>query len=358
MTIWHLLRRLDWRLALLVSMLAAPALLQPALAQPAAPSSASPKLEKLAVHIAVGGKASLYYLPLTLAEQLGYFKAEGLEVKISDFAGGSQSLRAVIGGSADVVSGAYEHTINMQASKQMMTAFVQMGRLPQIAVGIALGKAAGYKTPADLRGLKVGVSAPGSSTNILFNDFIARGGLKPSDVSFIGVGTAAGAVAAMKSGQVDVMSNVEPVMTKLEQDGVVKIIADWRSIQGTEATFGGLLPAASLYAPSKYVKDNPNTIQALTNAVVRANRWLANATPTEVLKVVPETYLAGDRALYLFALQRVKEAYSPDGVIAESGARATLRVLASHNPKLDPKSIRLEDTYTNVFVKKAQARLQ
>jgi ABC-type nitrate/sulfonate/bicarbonate transport system substrate-binding protein len=110
------LRRLDWRLALLVSMLAAPALLQPALAQPAAPSSASPKLEKLAVHIAVGGKASLYYLPLTLAEQLGYFKAEGLEVKISDFAGGSQSLRAVIGGSADVVSGAYEHTINMQAS--------------------------------------------------------------------------------------------------------------------------------------------------------------------------------------------------------------------------------------------------
>ena len=128
--------------------------------QALAQSAAGPKLEKVAVHIAVGGKASLYYLPLTLAEQLGYFKAEGLEVKISDFAGGSQSLRAVIGGSADVVSGAYEHTINMQASKQMMTAFVQMGRLPQIAVGIAVGKAAGYKTPADLRGLKVGVSAP------------------------------------------------------------------------------------------------------------------------------------------------------------------------------------------------------
>ena len=36
-----------------------------------------------------------------------------------------------------MVSGAYEHTINMQAQKQSMVAFVQMGRLPQIAVGIA-----------------------------------------------------------------------------------------------------------------------------------------------------------------------------------------------------------------------------
>ena len=92
-------------------------------------------LEKKDVHIAVGGKAALYYLPLTIAEQKGYFKDEGLNVKISDFAGGSQSLQAVVGGSADVVSGAFEHTINMQSKKQSMIAFVQMGRLPQISVG-------------------------------------------------------------------------------------------------------------------------------------------------------------------------------------------------------------------------------
>ena len=91
-------------------------------------------LEKKDVHLAVGGKAALYYLPLTVAEQLGYFKQEGLDVKISDFAGGAQSLRAVVGGSADAVAGAYEHTINMQAQKQALIAFVQMGRVPQISV--------------------------------------------------------------------------------------------------------------------------------------------------------------------------------------------------------------------------------
>jgi NitT/TauT family transport system substrate-binding protein len=99
------------------------------------------QLEKRDVHIAVGGKASFYYLPLTIAEQLGYFKDEGLNVKISDFAGGSVALRAVVGGSADVVSGAYEHTISLQSKKQYFQAFVLQGRLPQIAFGVATSKA-------------------------------------------------------------------------------------------------------------------------------------------------------------------------------------------------------------------------
>ena len=76
------------------------------------------KPEKTKVALAVGGKAALYYLPLTIAERNGYFKAEGLDVEISDFAGGAKALQALIGGSADVVSGAYEHTINMQQRGQ------------------------------------------------------------------------------------------------------------------------------------------------------------------------------------------------------------------------------------------------
>ena len=94
---------------------------------------AQAKLEKTKVAIAVGGKAAFYYLPLTISEQLGYFAAEGLEVEISDFAGGSRAAQAVVGGSADVVSGAFEHTINLQSSNQFFQAFVLQGRAPQIA---------------------------------------------------------------------------------------------------------------------------------------------------------------------------------------------------------------------------------
>ena len=312
--------------------------------------------EKKDVHIAVGGKAGLYYLPLTIAEQKGYFKDEGLNVKISDFAGGSQALQAVVGGSADVVSGAFEHTINMQSKKQSMIAFVQMGRLPQVSVGISKAKAGSYKSPKDLKGLKIGVSAPGSSTNLLFNMFIAKDGLKPSDVAIIGVGTGSGGVAAMKSGQIDAISNIDPIMTKLELDGDIKIIADWRTVKGTVGTFGGELPAASLYAPSKYVKENPNTIQALTNAIVRADKWLAQASATEVIKVVPPAYLLGDSALYLFAYDKVKEAFSPDGTISAAGAKAMLNILVASNPAIKVDEIKLNETFTNEFVKKAHAK--
>ena len=63
--------------------------------------------ERRKVTIAVGGKNLLYYLPLTIAEQNIYFEAEGLDVTIVDFAGGARALQAVVGGSADVVSGAF-----------------------------------------------------------------------------------------------------------------------------------------------------------------------------------------------------------------------------------------------------------
>ena len=313
-------------------------------------------LEKAKVHIAVGGKSALYYLPLTIAEQLGYFKEEGLEVTISDFAGGSQALRAVVGGSADVVSGAYEHTLNMQAKGQLMQAFVQQGRAPMIVIGLATAKAKNYKSPKDLKGMKIGVSAPGSSTNMVVNFFIAKEGLKPSDIAIIGVGTGAGGIAALKSGQIDGLSNLDPMMTKLEQDGDIKIVADTRTIKGTEQIFGGPMPAGCLYAPIEFIRKNPNTVQALTNAIVRADKWIHRATPQDVLKTVPESYLLGDKALYLFAFSRIKEAISPDGTISDVGAKTTLKVLPGFNPEVKASEIKLAATYTNEFVKKANAK--
>src|SRR5437016_13681342 len=107
------------------------------------------QIEKPDVHIAVGGKTALYYLPLTLTERLGFFKDEGLNVRISDFPGGTRSLEAVVGGSADVVSGAYEHTINMEARRQNFQAFVLAGAAPQISVGIAGAQAARHHSPKD-----------------------------------------------------------------------------------------------------------------------------------------------------------------------------------------------------------------
>lgn len=316
------------------------------------------KLEKTKIALAVGGKAAFYYLPLTISEQLGYFKAEGLDLEISDFPGDSGALQAVVGRSADVCSGAFEHTINLQAKNQMFQAFVLQGRAPQIAFGVSTKAMPNYQSIADLKGKKIGVSAPGSSTNIMANLVLSRGGLKPDDVSYIGVGTSAGALTALRSGQIDAMSNTDPVMTMLEQKGDVKIISDTRTLKGTLDVFGGAMPAACLYAPIDFIQKNPNTCQALANAIVHGLKWLQTAGPGDILKAVPESYLLGDRALYLASFNKVRESISLDGIIPEDGPRTALRALASFDPSIKAEKIDISKTYTNQFARRAKERFK
>src|SRR4029453_11356 len=194
-----------------------------ALVFPAIGSAQAPERKK--VTIAVGGKNLLYYLPLTIAEQHKFFEAEGLEVTIVDFAGGARALQAVVGGSADVVSGAFEHNINMQAKGQSMRAFVLQGRAPQIVLAASRKQMPNYKWVADLKGKKIGITAPGSSTNIMANFVLAKHGIKPADVSYIGVGASQGAVAALRAGQIDAISNLDPVITILARGNDIRIIS-------------------------------------------------------------------------------------------------------------------------------------
>lgn len=313
-------------------------------------------LERKSLTIAVGGKNLLYYLPLTIAEQLKYFEAEGLDVKIVDFAGGARALQAVVGGSAEVVSGAFEHTLNMQAKGQPMRAFVLQGRAPQIVLAVSAKTMPNYKTLADLKGKKIGVTAPGSSTNIMVNFVLAKAGIKPGEVSIVGVGAAQGAVAALRAGQIDAISNLDPVITILQRGGDIRIVSDTRDVAEADKVFGGPMPAGCLYAPTSFIDRNPNVTQALTNALVRANKWIQQAGPGDIIKAVPESFLLGDRAVYIDAFLKAKGALSPDGLIPDAGSATALRALQSVDEAMQKAKIDLKANYTNEFVKKANAK--
>ncbi|MBP6898594.1 MAG: ABC transporter substrate-binding protein [Burkholderiaceae bacterium] len=337
------LNRRSFSAATTAGLLAAPALLR------------AQALEKPQLTLAVGGKNLLYYLPLTIAEQLGYFKDQGLDLKIVDFAGGSQALRALVGGSADVVSGAFEHTVNLQPKGQRLRAIVLMGRAPQIVLGVNPKTMPGFKTVADLKGKKIGVTAPGSSTNVMANFVLAKAGLKPSDVSIIGVGAGNGAVAAMRSGQVDAISNLDPVISLLSRSGDLKIVSDTRIVAEADKVFGGPMPAACLYLKQEFLDKHPRTAQALATAIVRANQWIQKAGPGDIIKAVPESYLLGDRAVYIDAFLAAKGALSPDGLFPEKGPETAFRALASIDAEIAKATVDLKAVYTNDFVRAALA---
>ncbi|SAK89599.1 transport protein [Caballeronia pedi] len=319
---------------------------------------AQSKPEQAKVSIAVGGKNLFYYLPLTIAERRNYFKDEGLEVEIADFAGGAKALQAAVGGSADVVSGAFEHTLLLQAKSQYFREFVLQGRAPQIVLAVSKKTMPNYKSVADLKGKKIGVTAPGSSTSIMASFVLAQAGLKASDVSFIGVGAGAGAIAALQSGQIDAIANLDPVMTKLDRAGDIRIVSDTRTLADTVKVFGGNMPAGCLYASQSFITKNPSTTQALTNAMVRALKWLQTASGKDLISTVPEGYLLGDRALYLDSWQHVKEALSPDGLMPADGPTTSLKTLQAFDETVKGKPIDLSKTWTNDFVKKALATVK
>ena len=311
--------------------------------------------EKAKVTLGVGGKPLLYYLPLTIAERKGFFKEEGLTVDINDFGGGAKSLQALIGGSVDVVTGAYEHTIRMQAKGQAIQAVCELGRFPAIVIAVKKEKAGEIKSAADFKGRKIGVTAPGSSTAIAAQYAMVKAGLKPTDAAFIGIGGGAGSIAAMQKGEIDVISHLEPVIAKLEQDDAIKILIDTRTEAGTKALFGGSNPAACVYLKNDFIAANPNTTQRIVNAHLKALKWLASATPDQVAETVPAEYFFGDRPLYLKAVGSSLESYSRTGIIPVDGQKSVLEMVQLLDPELKEAKIDLAATFTERFVKNASA---
>jgi NitT/TauT family transport system substrate-binding protein len=318
-------------------------------------SALGQEIEKPDLKLGVGGATLLYYLPLAIADRKGFFKDEGLNVEVNDFKGGSQSLQALLGGSADIVTGAYEHTIRMQTKGQDIRAVIELGRFPAIVLAIKSSLKDEVKSVADLKGRNIGVTAPGSSTNNFVNYLLSKEGVKPDEVSIIGVGAGSTAIAGMKRGEIDAISNLDPVITTLETQGDIVVLADSRTEEGMMEIFGSTsLPAAVLYAKGDFIEQNPNTVQALVNALYKALKWLETASPEEVADTVPPEFVGDNRELYVEAVRNSLPTYSRTGLVTDEGIEAAMKLL-SFDAEVASAQIDRAATFDPTFVQKAAA---
>ncbi|RYF26765.1 MAG: ABC transporter substrate-binding protein [Comamonadaceae bacterium] len=338
-------RQFGVQTTLAAAFVAAPAVLR---AQPLAGTAGR-------VRIAVGGQSALYYLPLTVADQLGFFKAEGLDVSLHDHAGGALALQSVQAGAADVCCGAYEHTIRQQIAGHALRSLVLLGRAPQLALGASV-RTWPLRSVSSFKGMRVGVSAPGSSTQFVASLWLAQAGTPLNEVAFIGVGTGDSALAALRQGRVHALCQSDPLLTLLEQRSEVRMLCDLRTLKGSQEVFGGAMPGACLYAPQAFVQRQPGQAQALVHAMVHALKWLQTAGPADLARVLPNGHLLGNRAAYLTAFGKVRETLSPDGMMPDDSPATALRAVARLQPELAPSKVELGRTYTNEFVRRAKAK--
>jgi NitT/TauT family transport system substrate-binding protein len=313
--------------------------------------------ERSAVTVTVGGKAFLQYAPLTIAERLGYFRDSGLDVEILDLSGGAKALQALIGGSADITAGAFDHTIQMQAKGQHIVGVALFGRHPTFALAIRSDKASAYRAPTDLRGMKVGITALGSQTQFMVEYMALKAGMAPSEISFVSVGGGTGAVAAIRNGAVDAVVTGEPALTTLANSGDVKIVADTRTNEGTIRIYGGLYPSGTIYTRASFIEKHPRTVEAFTQGIVRALKWMNRASVEEIADALPPEWVMPDRGLFLDSVRGTRDMFSPDGRFSLDEAKVALDVLSTVDPRIHDAKIDLPATFTNMFVDKANAAI-
>ncbi|MBN9005027.1 MAG: ABC transporter substrate-binding protein [Rhizobiales bacterium] len=306
------------------------------------------------VTVAVGGGACLCYLPTVLAKQLGEFDKAGLNVDLVDLKGGSDALKAVLGGSADVVSGYFDHCVNLAAKKQELQAFVVYDRYPGLVLVVSPKHTNEIKSIKDLAGKKVGVSAPGSSTDFFLKYLLKKNGLDPAGTSVIGVGLGATAVAAMEQGQIDAAVMLDPSVTVLQGSFKdLRILSDTRTQKDTLATFGGEYPGGALYSTAAWVKAHPKEVQALTNAIVNTLKWIHSHSAEDIMNKMPPNMVGKNKDLYLSALKNTIPMYSQTGTMDPKGADAVLAVFSEGSPDVAKAHIDVTKTYTNKFVEQA-----
>ena len=339
------------RPAVILVLVAACGLAVPALAQ-----SAKPELTR--VRFVVGGKAGIFYLPVTATERLGYFKDAGLDVEISDVASGARALQSIVGGSADVGTGTFDHTIQMQAQGQAVVGVVQYGNTPGFVLAMIAARAGAYQTPKDLKGMKIGVTSPGSSPHFMAAYLMVRNGLKSDDAAFIGTGATSTAVAAARRGEIDAIVSSDPMISVMQADTLVKIIFDTRTAAGTRAVYGGPLAGGIVYATQAFIDKNPRTIEATATAFVRALQWISAHSAEDIAKMMPEDFALGNPAIYLKALAAAKPGYSQDGRFIPGSVETAYEVLRLFDPAVAAAKVDLPKTHTNAFVDKALAALK
>jgi sulfonate transport system substrate-binding protein len=312
------------------------------------------KPERSSLKVGVGGQTQIVYLPLTLADELGYFKEEGISVEIDDLRGGSDALKAMLGGSVDLVAGFYEHTIRTQTQGRLIEMVTVFDVHPGLVLMVGKQHQDQVKSIKDLAGHPVGVTSPGSSTDEMVRYLLKKNNMAADEVPVVAIGSGSTAIAAISSGQVWAGVTVEPAASQLEKAGSAKALYDTRTQQGTKQVFGGSWPAGGLYAPNDFVKQNPRTVQAMVRAGVRALKYMKSHSPADIANNLPSSFFAnGDKAAFAETLTANMAMFSDTGLMPADGPNNVLETLKVADPKTDWSTVTLKKTYDNSFVQKA-----
>ena len=319
-------------------------------------AQASDDLPKLT--LLVNDTSALNHLPVLLAEHLGFFKAEGLRVDILDQSSTAATLETLSDGGVYIWSAPYDQTLNPAAKHLSLMSLMQTGRTPQLALGVSPKSVFNFKRMQDLAGKRVGVMELDSQARRCVDYAMVLAGGNPSSLTHVAMGSNSYAIAALRNGTVDALCAPDPVMTLLQKKDDVDIVRNFRSAKDTQRLFAGPMPGNCLLASQPLVKKHPQLCQAVVTGVARSLKWLRTAGPSDLLGNMLENPILMDRAVYLSAVDNMRESFSMDGIMSTDAMQTAMRLRNVLEPQHAEWRKDLLSTYTNEFALKAQKRVK
>jgi NitT/TauT family transport system substrate-binding protein len=308
---------------------------------------------QIQLKIMVGGLSKQIYLPNMLTQRLGYFAQEGLAVTLIDEASGQSAEDEVLAGQVDAGSGSYNHTIELQAAGKQMECVVQLDIAPGEAEIVATREAGQIRSVSDLKGKNLGVTELGSGTQTLTTVLLHKVGIAPNQVHFVPVGAGDTFIAALQQGKIDAGMTTEPTISRILASGIGQVLVDLRTPQTTQAALGGPYPFICVFMRNDYVNAHKDVVQKLVNAYVKTLKWIHSHTAEQIADMMPADYYAGNKQLYVTALQNQLAIFSPDGLMPAGGPEFVLSTEQQSNSSVQGRQIDLSTTYTNEFASKA-----
>ncbi|HEU5257239.1 MAG TPA: ABC transporter substrate-binding protein [Vicinamibacterales bacterium] len=291
----------------------------------------------------------IVFLPMRVAQTLGYYRQEGLDVDVSEVVGGTKAIEALLGGSVDVAAGTMSDAVQVAAEGGKIRGFLVLYTRPGDVLAVAPALSGRIHTIRDLKGRTVGVSAPGSATHQFLNFLLVTNGLLPEDVSVVSVGMSATSVAALEHGKVDAAVLIAGAIPTFEaRHPGNRFLADTRTSAGARVVFRSeVFPSLSLLAQDRWLQQNADTALRLVRAVKRGMDWIRNRPAEQVREMLPETARMPDPEADLHAIGEMQRGMSSDGVMPPGSAELIRNYVAVSNPAVRAAHIDPASLYTN-----------
>jgi NitT/TauT family transport system substrate-binding protein len=298
------------------------------------------------VVLAVDGIKVVRNLPVLLAQNLGYFKAEGLDVSFMETSADAKVDAMLVDGRVAGMVAYYHHTIVAQAEGRACEAVITMAVTPGYELLVANQLKGSVGSPADLKGKRIIAGGPHSAKSTVANWLVLHAGYQLADYTRLAPTDKMKIAESLRKGEADFVIAPEPDATFYRTQGVASLFADIYSVAGTRQSLGSIFPSTVLYMSTPYAQANPDLAQHLVNAFARTLKFINTHNPAEITALVPEM-MTGENQEPGVMEQGVKM-FATDGLMPAEAAKMETMVLSALFPEYAKVSV--ADTYTNEFV--------